>query len=306
MSMKRHYTTCCFRQKKAYKNDQTYRPGRIKWKRSYKKRRICKDHRHHHHSHIFTGQPFPCHNRKHHASICFYHLWRWGSCSFWPIKKKDPRGRGPIDLFHLFKQPKQVKYSDIRCLLLVPLGSRTQMVLVDRQYNRLVTLDYALADLEILFEALLENDIPSVDLGEMTEKGENVSQYINALNVMEKNHYRSIADETKTMESLSEGNEPFHIAGAKKFLKAAGWILILLNAAAFLQAVSSWSLSFFFVLLAAYGIYLWYYPYIYIETTTKKGEQNALQMPVLGPVIAMLLCLSVSKSFDYDLGTCSG
>lgn len=60
---------------------------------------------------------------------------------------------------------------------------------------------------------------------------------------------------------------------------------------------------FLFVLLAAYGIYLWYYPYIYIETTTKKGEQNALQMPVLGPVIAMLLCLSVSKSFDYDLGS---
>ena len=179
-----------------------------------------------------------------------------------------------MTFFHLFKQPKQVKYSDIRCLLLVPLGSRTQMVLVDRQYNRLVTLDYALADLEILFEALLENDIPSVDLGEMTEKGENVSQYINALNVMEKNHYRSIADETKTMESLSEGNEPLHIAGAKKFLKAAGWILILLNAAAFLAGGKPMVAIFLFVLLAAYGIYLWYYPYIYIENTTKKESRT--------------------------------
>ena len=169
------------------------------------------------------------------ASICFLPFVALGSCSFWPIKKKGSLWkRNRLTFFHLFKQPKQVKYSDIRCLLLVPLGTGTQMVLVDRQYNRLVTLDYALADLEILFEALLENDIPSVDLGEMTEKGENVSQYINALNVMEKNHYRSIADETKTMEILSEGNGPFHIAGAKKFLKAAGWILILLNAAAFL------------------------------------------------------------------------
>ena len=33
---------------------------------------------------------------------------------------------------------------------------------------------------------------------------------------------------------------------------------------------------FLFVLLAAYGIYLWYYPYIYIETTTKKGARYPL------------------------------
>ena len=215
------------------------------------------------------------------ASICFLPFVALGILLLLAYKKERILvEEDRLTFFHLFKQPKQVKYSDIRCLLLVPLGSRTQMVLVDRQYNRLVTLDYALADLEILFEAL-----------------------INALNVMEKNHYRSIADETKTMESLSEGNEPFHIAGAKKFLKAAGWILILLNAAAFLAGGKLMVAIFLFVLLAAYGIYLWYYPYIYIETTTKKGEQNALQMPVLGPVIAMLLCLSVSKSFDYDLGS---
>lgn len=66
---------------------------------------------------------------------------------------------------------------------------------------------------------------------------------------MEKNHYRSIADETKTMESLSEGNEPFHIAGAKKFLKAAGWILILLNAAAFLAGGK--------LMVAIFFLYFW-------------------------------------------------
>ena len=209
------------------------------------------------------------------ASICFLPFVALGILLLLAYKKERILvEEDRLTFFHLFKQPKQVKYSDIRCLLLVPLGSRTQMVLVDRQYNLLVTLDYALADLEILFEALLENDIPSVDLGEMTEKGENVSQYINALNVMEKNHYRSIADETKTMESLSEGNEPLHIAGAKKFLKVAGWILILLNAAAFLAGGKPMVAIFLFVLLAAYGIYLWYYPYIYIENTTKKESRT--------------------------------
>ena len=89
------------------------------------------------------------------------------------------------------------------------------MVLVDRQYNRLVTLDYALADLEILFEALLgttlENDIPSVDLGEMTEKGENVSQYINTLNVMEKNHLQDpLQTKQKRWRSCQEETSPLH------------------------------------------------------------------------------------------------
>ena len=113
------------------------------------------------------------------ASICFLPFVALGILLLLAYKKERILvEEDRLIFFHLFKQPKQVKYSDIRCLLLVPLGSRIQMVLVDRQYNRLVTLDYALADLEILFEALLENDIPSVDLGEMTEKGENVSQYI--------------------------------------------------------------------------------------------------------------------------------
>ena len=48
---------------------------------------------------------------------------------------------------------------------------------------------------------------------------------------------------------------------------------------------------FLFVLLAAYGIYLWYYPYIYIETTTKRRAERAPDARSLGPVIAMLLYL---------------
>ena len=58
----------------------------------------------------------------------------------------------------------------------------------------------------------------------------------------------------------------------------------------------------FSLLLAAYPVYLWYYPYIYIETTTKKGEEQALQMPCLGAAAAILLCLGVAQTFNYDSG----
>ncbi len=47
-----------------------------------------------------------------------------------------------------------------------------------------------------------------------------------------KNHYRSIADETKTMEICQEGNGPFHIYGAKEifFKESSRLDLIFLNA----------------------------------------------------------------------------
>ena len=57
---------------------------------------------------------------------------------------------------------------------------------------------------------------------------------------------------------------------------------------------------FVLVILGSYAVYLWYYPYIYIETKTKKGEQVMLQMPFLGAAIALLLNLTSANTFGYD------
>ena len=54
------------------------------------------------------------------------------------------------------------------------------------------------------------------------------------------------------------------------------------------------------VILVSYGIYLWYYPYIYMELTTKKGQALALQMPFMGAGIAVLLSLFVTNVWGYD------
>ena len=56
------------------------------------------------------------------------------------------------------------------------------------------------------------------------------------------------------------------------------------------------------VLMITYAVYIKYYPYIFIEVTTKKGQELAYQLPFMGAAIAMLLSLNTSKLFNYEFG----
>ena len=122
------------------------------------------------------------------------------------------------------------------------------------------------------------------------------------MTAIERNYYHTIVDETKVIEQMSKNSKAFYRVKAKKRLKIIGWILIALDVAAYLSGGKPMMLLLTGVLLAAYTVYLWYYPYIYIETTTKKGEEQALQMPCLGAAAAILLCLGVAQTFNYDSG----
>lgn len=207
-----------------------------------------------------------------------------------------------LTIFRLFGKNRQVSYREIRCLLLIPLRNRTRMVLADKDYRRILSLDPTLENPEILLEALLEHEIPLVDFSEMAQQKKNVFRYLPLLTAIERNYYRAIVDETKVIEQMSKNSKAFYRTQAKKRLKIIGWILILLDVAAYLIGGKPMTLLLTGVLLAAYAVYLWYYPYIYIETTTKKGEEQALQMPCMGAAAAILLCLGVSQTFNYDAG----
>lgn len=207
-----------------------------------------------------------------------------------------------LTICRLFGKTQQVDYREIRCLLLIPLRNRTRMVLVDKQYRRLLSLDPTLENPETLLEALIDNEIPLVDFGEMAQQKKNLSRYFPLLTAIERNYYHTIVDETKVIEQMSKNSKAFYRVKAKKRLKIIGWILIVLDVAAYLIGGKPMTLLLTGVLLAAYTVYLWYYPYIYIETTTKKGEEQALQMPCLGAAAAILLCLGVAQTFNYDAG----
>ena len=217
-------------------------------------------------------------------------------------KEKILLEKESLTICRLFGKTQQVDYREIRCLLLIPLRNRTRMVLVDKQYRRLLSLDPTLENPEILLEVLIDNEIPLVDFGEMAQQKKNLSRYFPLLTAIERNYYHAIVDETKVIEQMSKNSKAFYRVKAKKRLKIIGWILIALDVAAYLSGGKPMMLLLTGVLLAAYTVYLWYYPYIYIETTTKKGEEQALQMPCLGAAAAILLCLGVAQTFIYDSG----
>ena len=206
-----------------------------------------------------------------------------------------------LTFYYLIKKKQQIRYTDIHCLLLIPLNHRIQKTFIDKQYNRLVTLDETLANLDVLFEILEQKGIQVLNFGEMVENSKDVKEYLNVLTAMERYYYRSICTESKTIENMSEEKTGFNVAKTKKALKIAGWVLIVSNLAAFLIGGKTMLLLLIAILLTSYAIYLKYYPYIYLETTSKKG-QKAFQMPVLGASIALLLCIAILNIYSYDFG----
>ncbi len=165
---------------------------------------------------------------------------------------------------YVLKHSIEVRYADIRCLLLIPLGNRKQMALIDRDYNRLVTLDYALGNLEILYEALALHEVKIVDFEELLDKKKDVSKYVRTFNAIERNYYRSIIEENKTIESISSNKCGFDLNKSKKILRILGFVFIALDVIGFFIGGKMMMVLLVFVILGSYAVYLWYYPYIYI------------------------------------------
>lgn len=208
-----------------------------------------------------------------------------------------------LTFYYLIKKEQQISYSDIHCLLLIPLNNRIQKALIDKQYNRLVTLDETMTNLDALYDILKQKGIQILDFGKMTERNQNVSKYWKVLTIMERYYYKSIDNENKTIENMSKEKAGFNIAKIKKKLKITEWILIFCDVAAFFIGGKVKLILVIAVLLFSYGIYIKYYPYVYVETHSKKIQGLAFQMPVFGPAMALLLGVATLNIYSYDFGT---
>ena len=184
---------------------------------------------------------------------------------------------------YLVKKTQHIKYNDIRCILMIPLNGRTDVILIDKMYNRLVTLEQVYVNYDILYDTLIKHEIDLVDFGELVEQNKDVSKYVPALNWIEKNFYKSICNENTTIKNMSKTIEKEKRKKTKQFLKALGWILIIADAVAFFIGGKTMLV-------------------IFIEVTTKKGQELAYQLPFMGAAIAMLLSLNTSKLFNYEFG----
>ena len=235
------------------------------------------------------------------AALCFLPFVFLGGSLLLACKKQTiVIDKNTLTFNYVLKKSVEVRFTDIRCLLLIPLGNRTQMALIDQDYNRLVTLDYAFGNLEILYEALAEHEVKIVDFEELLEKKKDVSRYVRTFNAIERSYYRSIVEESKTIENISSNQCGFNLDKSKKILRVLGFVFIALDVIGFYIGGKMMMVFYILVILVSYAVYLWYYPYIYIETKTKKGEDIMLQMPFLGAAIALLLNLATAKIFDYD------
>ena len=204
---------------------------------------------------------------------------------------------------YLIKKTQHVKYKDIRCILMVPLNNRTQAALIDKKYNRIITLDSMLVNDESLYVKLAENGIEIVDFGELVEQNKDVSKYAGALNWIERNYYKSVYNEDEIVKKMSKSKKKEEINKTKKILKILGRIFIFSDAAAYLLGGKGMMIIFIAVLLITYAVYIYYYPYIFIEMTTKKGQEQAYELPFMGAAIALLLSINLSKLFNYDFGS---
>jgi len=205
--------------------------------------------------------------------------------------------------FHyLIKKEQHIKFTDIRCLLLIPLKNRAQTALIGKKYERLITLDAMLTNLDLIFDTLEQKGIEALDFGEMVENNKNVSKYVPILNAIERRFYKSIVNERKTLKNMSKGKMGFNITKTEKVLRIAGWILLISNLAAFLIGGKEMPLILIAILLVSYAIYIKYYPYMYIDAFSKKGPEIAFQMPFTGASTALILCVAFLNLYNYDFG----
>lgn len=92
----------------------------------------------------------------------------------------------------------------------------------------------------------------------------------------------------------------FNITKINKNLKTTDSILAFSNVAAYVIGGKIKFLILISILLVTYAIYIRFYPYIYIETRTKKEKGTAFQMPLAGALIAIFSCLIASKNINCD------
>ena len=237
------------------------------------------------------------------AAICFMPFVFLGIALILAYKKQIiVVNEDEIVFSYLVKKTQHIKYNDIRCILMIPLNNRTDVVLFDKKYDKIITLDQMLVNHDILYDALIEHEIDLVDFGELVEQNKDVSKYVPVLNWIEKNYYKSIFYEENITKRMSKAIEKEKIQKTKQRLKILGWSLIIADALAFFIGGRVMVIIFIAALLITYAVYIKYYPYIFIEITTKKGQETAYQLPFMGAAIAMLLSLNTSKLFNYEFG----
>lgn len=235
------------------------------------------------------------------AALCFFPFVLLGAALLLAYRKQviilDDQ---ELTFHYLLKNTQHIPYADIHCLLFIPLNNQMHMALISKTYERLISLDNMLVNLDPLFEILQQKNIQLIDFAELAEDEKQAALYGNALTMIERNYYKSIDSENKTVDSMTKKKPHFHYKKTKKRLKILGWILLLTDVVAYIIGGKTMLVLSLAVIFITYSIYIIYYPYIYVDTISKKGQKQSLQLPFFAAAIAMLINLSLTQLYNYD------
>ena len=235
------------------------------------------------------------------AALCFFPFVLLGAALLLAYRKQVIILNDQELTFHyLLKNTQHIPYADIHCLLFIPLNNQMHMALISKTYERLISLDNMLVNLDPLFEILQQKNIQLIDFAELAEDEKQAALYGNTLTMIERNYYKSIDSENKTVDSMTKKKPHFHYKKTKKRLKILGWILFLTDVVAYIIGGKTMLVLSLAVIFITYSIYIIYYPYIYVDTISKKGQKQSLQLPFFAAAIAMLINLSLTQLYNYD------
>ena len=235
------------------------------------------------------------------AALCFFPFVLLGAALLLAYRKQviilDDQ---ELTFHYLLKNTQHIPYADIHCLLFIPLNNQMHMALISKTYERLISLDNMLVNLDPLFEILQQKNIQLIDFAELAEDEKQAALYGNTLTMIERNYYKSIDSENKTVDSMTKKKPHFHYKKTKKRLKILGWILFLTDVVAYIIGCKTMLVLSLAVIFITYSIYIIYYPYIYVDTISKKGQKQSLQLPFFAAAIAMLINLSLTQLYNYN------
>lgn len=235
------------------------------------------------------------------AALCFFPFVLLGAALLLAYRKQiiilDDQ---ELTFHYLLKNTQHIPYADIHCLLFIPLNNQMHMALISKTYERLISLDNMLVNLDRLFEILQQKNIQLIDFAELAEDEKQAALYGNTLTMIERNYYKSIDSENKTVDSMTKKKPHFHYKKTKKRLKILGWILLLTDVVAYIIGGKTMLVLSLAVIFITYSIYIIYYPYIYVDTISKKGQKQSLQLPFFAAAIAMLINLSLTQLYNYN------
>lgn len=210
-------------------------------------------------------------------------------------------GENEIFISKAFRKPQICSYEQIDSFLIVPMSNQFQYVLAEKNGERITAVENMFSGIDVAIKILKKHGIKIVDIGELIDAGKPVDVYLSALTKIQRNNVLNMLEMERTAEDVQKDSVSFELDNTKKRLRIFKIALCLMVVIGFFIDIKVLLAVCIAVLLLVYGLYVKYYPYMYMETIRSKVQNYTLQLPFIAPGICMLILVIVQEHFSFEL-----